>query len=132
LIRFTVPGKPCAKQSVRFTRSGHRYQPEDVLAYHDKIGWYARSAAPGVLLDGPVAVEIVASFLTPRSWSKKKIAAAAWHIGRIDVDNLAKALGDGLKGVLIKDDGQIARLVIEKRWSAEREGLDVTVTALEA
>ena len=130
MISFVVPGPPCAKQSVRFTRTGRTYQPADVLAYRDKIGWYARQAAPGVMFDCAVAVEVVARFLIPRSWSKKRQASAMWHSQKPDSDNLIKSLGDGLNGVLIRDDALIARLLIEKRWSISEEGLSISIEAL--
>ena len=30
MIQFTIPGKPCAVQSVRFTQKGIKYQPKRV------------------------------------------------------------------------------------------------------
>ena len=130
MISFFVPGTPCAEQSVRFTKTGRTYQPADVLAYRDKIGWYARQAAPGVMFDTAVAVDVVANFLIPRSWSKKRQASAFAHAQRPDVDNLIKALADGLKGVLIRDDALISSLLIEKRWSPNEEGLSVSIQSI--
>lgn len=129
MITFEVPGRPCAKQSVRFTKAGRRYQPADVLAYHDKIGWYARQAYAG-MLDGPVAISIVARFLTPRSWSKKRRANPGCYAQRPDVDNLVKAALDGLKGVLIRDDAQVCILCITKLWSDDVEGLTIQIEPL--
>ena len=44
----------------------------------------------------------------------------------IDLDNLAKAILDGIKGALFFDDAQVARLLVERR-SAEIERLTVSV-----
>ena len=38
----------------------------------------------------------------------------------IDLDNVAKAILDGIKGFVFIDDSQVMRLLVEKRW-AERE-----------
>lgn len=44
----------------------------------------------------------------------------------IDLDNVAKAVLDGIKGHVFFDDAQVMRLVVEKRW-AEAERLLVKV-----
>lgn len=51
------------------------------------------------------------------------------HVGEppwIDLDNLAKALLDAIKGYLFHDDAQVARLVVERR-EAERERIAIRV-----
>ncbi|GBF58267.1 hypothetical protein PbB2_01940 [Candidatus Phycosocius bacilliformis] len=35
----------------------------------------------------------------------------------IDLDNVAKAVLDGIKGAVFFDDSQVMRLVVEKRWA---------------
>ena len=45
------------------------------------------------------------------------------HVGEppiMDLDNLAKALLDSIKGYLFHDDAQVARLLVERR-EGERE-----------
>ena len=42
----------------------------------------------------------------------------------IDLDNVAKAVLDGIKGAVFVDDAQVMRLVVEKQWS-ERESVRV-------
>ena len=54
------------------------------------------------------------------------------HVGEpphIDLDNLAKAVLDAIKGYVFHDDAQVARLLIE-RTPAERERVVVSVRAL--
>lgn len=49
------------------------------------------------------------------------------HIGDppwMDLDNLAKALLDAIKGYLFHDDSQVARLVVERR-QGERERITI-------
>lgn len=51
------------------------------------------------------------------------------HIGDppwMDLDNLAKAMLDGIKGYVFHDDAQVARLLVERR-PGERERIVVTI-----
>ena len=47
----------------------------------------------------------------------------------LDLDNLAKALLDAIKGYAFHDDAQVARLLVERR-PGERERITVRVTKL--
>ena len=47
----------------------------------------------------------------------------------LDLDNLAKAILDAIKGYAFHDDAQVARLLVERR-SGERERITVTVRGL--
>ena len=49
----------------------------------------------------------------------------------LDLDNLAKAILDAIKGYAFHDDAQVARLLVE-RHPGERERIIVTVRALGA
>ena len=46
----------------------------------------------------------------------------------IDLDNVAKAVLDGVKGYVFYDDSQVMRLLVEKRW-AQSERVLVQVVA---
>ena len=48
----------------------------------------------------------------------------------LDLDNLAKAILDAIKGYAFHDDAQVARLLVERR-AGERERITVTVRAIE-
>ena len=53
------------------------------------------------------------------------------HVGDppwMDLDNLAKALLDGIKGYVFHDDAQVARLLVERR-AGERERILIRVAA---
>lgn len=63
------------------------------------------------------------------SWGDHEVEIRMEHIGEpphMDLDNLAKALLDAVKGWLFHDDSQVARLVVE-RFEGERERITLTV-----
>ena len=53
------------------------------------------------------------------------VGEAPW----LDLDNLAKAILDAIKGYAFHDDAQVARLLVERR-PGERERVIVTVRRL--
>ncbi len=64
--------------------------------------------------------------LRPR-WGDFEVEIRMQFVGeapRLDLDNLAKALLDALKGHVFFDDSQISRLVCE-RFAGEREAITV-------
>ncbi len=75
----------------------------------------------GRLLDGPLSVHIQAWMPIRKSWTgKKKRAARAGAIyptGKPDWDNIAKSVGDALKGVCWVDDAIIIDGHVNKRYS---------------
>jgi crossover junction endodeoxyribonuclease RusA len=63
------------------------------------------------------------------SWGDFVVEIRMEHIGEpphIDLDNLAKALLDAIKGYLFHDDAQVARLLVE-RHEGERERITIRV-----
>ena len=63
------------------------------------------------------------------SWGDYTVEIRMEHIGdppHIDLDNLAKALLDAIKGYLFHDDAQVARLLVE-RHEGERERITIRV-----
>lgn len=133
MLAFTVPGTPVAKGRPRIsTRGGfaRAFTPAKTVAYEGLIALAAQDAMKGAEpFHGPVCVTVTATFPIPASWSRKKQAAALWHTGRPDGDNLLKAVGDGLNGVAFKDDSQVASARVIKRYGSV-PGLTVEVEAL--
>ena len=64
---------------------------------------------------GEFAVEIIMDYVGDPPW--------------MDLDNLAKAVLDALKGNAFHDDSQVARLLVERR-AGERERISVKVAKL--
>src|SRR5437763_2512622 len=66
------------------------------------------------------------------SWGEFAVEIRMEYVGDppwLDLDNLAKAILDAIKGYAFHDDAQVARLLVE-RAPGERERIIVTVTRL--
>ena len=64
------------------------------------------------------------------SWGDYAVEIIMHHVGEppvLDLDNLAKALLDAIKGYAFHDDSQVARLLVERRGGA-RERVTIKVT----
>ena len=130
-VAFFVPGVPVGKGRPRFSRkSGRAYTPEKTASYESLIAYAGNEAMGGrEILSGPVSMKVTATFPIPASWSAKRKALALYHTGRPDADNIAKAAGDALNGIVWRDDSQLARISISKVYG-QTPGLHVFVEAL--
>jgi crossover junction endodeoxyribonuclease RusA len=66
------------------------------------------------------------------SWGEFSVEIHMEYVGDppwLDLDNLAKAILDAIKGYVFHDDAQVARLLVE-RMPGERERITVTVRRL--
>lgn len=78
-------------------------------------------------LQGPVELSVLWLFDKGKSHSHGE-----WRTTRPDTDNLQKALKDCMtKCGYWKDDAQVVREVVEKRWSEDPVGIFVAVRTLE-
>lgn len=114
MIEFFISGKPVAKQSFRSTRSGRHYQSEAVKSWQDIVAHGANE----IWKDDPL-----------KSWLDVKLH---FYLSKnqADVDNLAKAVLDGLQGIVYANDKQIFRLEVAKEISAEILGVKVAIKEL--
>jgi Holliday junction resolvase RusA-like endonuclease len=129
-IDFTVPGEPQGKGRPRVGRVGghaRMFTPEKTAAYEGLIAMAGRPLMTGGVL---LTLRIFRSI--PASWSKKKRAAAL--AGRVhattkpDIDNVEKAVADGLNGVVWVDDVQV---VAVEKWKLYAETPCVVVQIVE-
>ncbi len=66
------------------------------------------------------------------AWGDHTVEILVEHVGEppvMDLDNLAKAILDGVKGWIFHDDSQVARLLVERR-PGERERITVAIAAV--
>ena len=85
-------------------------------------------------VESPIALDIVVSLTVPKSWSRLKQARALSGelkpVSRPDCDNYIKQICDSLNGLLYRDDAQIWRVSLTKRYAEAPETV-VTVTLTE-
>jgi Holliday junction resolvase RusA-like endonuclease len=131
-VSFYVPGPPRGKGRPRSSRaSGRVYTPAETASYENLIKVTAMLAMAGQApIEGPVTLTMIACLPIPASMSKKKRLAMAHDelkpAKRPDLDNILKALLDGINGVVFHDDVQVIRIVAEKQYDA-LPGLQVMV-----
>lgn len=109
------------------------FTPAKTAAYEQLVAVYAAAAmkkAP--LLEHPVRLHLGIYCKVPGSWSKKRRADALAGIERPakapDIDNIVKALADGMNGVVWIDDAQIVELTCSK-WYAIEPYVNVNVAS---
>lgn len=138
MIHFTVPGEPVAKGRPKVsTVNGHVQlrTPSKTVNYESKVSLFAHQAMEGQPpIEGPVSLSVKAVFQAPSSWSKKRAAAnritPEFVTKRPDLDNVIKALCDGMNGVVFKDDSQVANLFFCVKLYGEDPRVEVTVARL--
>lgn len=124
---FEVPGEPRGKGRPRFgrTKEGRPVAFTDVRteAYERMVALIARCSLPRGKMLGPLRVSIVAKFSR---------VSAGGTVGHIDIDNIAKAILDGMAANF--NDMQVTELEAKKRRIGEGEepGVLVSVEQLEA
>ena len=119
MVHFIVKGAPIVKARPRFTSINGKvraYTPKKSATYENLV----KSEAQKYLIkpiEGPVGLYI--HFYLPRPkrliWKTKEMPSI-FTDKRPDIDNLAKAVIDGLNNVAFNDDGQIAMLHIQKKY----------------
>lgn len=124
-IAFTIPGQPVAKGRPKFARRGAHvvaYTPAKTASYENLVKMAATLAMYGTEpTAAPVALSVTLNMQIPASWSKKRRERAA--VGAIaatkkpDADNVLKGVKDGCNGIVWRDDAQVVRIMLEKRYS---------------
>lgn len=111
-LRFFIAGWPYAKQSARFGKTGHVYQTKNIKEWKKEIVRIAKKFYVDAPVDIPLTVRC--DFLVRRDLA--------------DVDNLAKAILDGLQGTIFVNDKKVVDLRSRKKVSKEKMGVWVTIT----
>ena len=132
-IFFTVP-QVSGKGRPRFARQGtfiKTYTDAKTLTYEKSIQTYAKQAMGSTSpLIGAVAAYLHIGIPIPPSYSKTRQKACIEGIERPtkkpDIDNIVKAVLDGMNGIVYLDDKQVVDLHLTKVYS-ETEGIDIMV-----
>jgi len=132
-IHFTVP-QVAGKGRPRFARQGtfvKTYTDSKTLTYEKSIQTYAKQAMGSTSpLIGAVAAYIYIRVPIPKSYAKALRNACIQGLARPtkkpDIDNVVKAIFDGMNGIVYLDDKQVVDLYLTKVYSLT-EGVDVMV-----
>ena len=121
-----MAGVPCQRPRAAFINGRAQiYEPKKTKDFEKKIAEHYREATGGYRFpdDAPLIVSMAFGFKPPESASKKRKEEMIWgkvpYIKRPDLDNLAKAVLDGLNEVAFKDDSQIIALNVSKEYARE-------------
>lgn len=142
-VEFVVPGDPKGKGRARSriakARDGRQfvthYTPSGTVEYENLVRMAAHEAMAGASPSCfPCAVSIWAYCSVPASWSKKKRALAlagdVLPTGKPDLDNLEKAILDGMNKIVFRDDAVVCDVIKRKRY-AETPRVQVIVRELD-
>jgi len=131
-VNIHIPGKPIGKARPKFSRQGNfvkTYTPEKTVNYENwvKMCWMNSGQEK---MQGNIIAVIVARFMIPQSFSKKKRNELNEKPcpKKPDCDNIAKSILDALNGIAYDDDAQIVDLSVSKVYSATEEGVDLYLT----
>lgn len=140
-LTFFIPGEPVGKGrpivGKAFGKRGFPTlrTPEKTMNYEGMVAMLAHQAMKGMpMLRGPLELSFAATTLYPESWSAKRKAAneytPEYSTKKPDLDNIAKALGDGMNGVVYADDVQIAQYGATRKIYGATPGCWVRVREL--
>lgn len=126
-VTFHIPGEPQGKGRARsFLMRGRivTTTPPKTRSYEGIVASLAMDAmGDRPPFDGPVQIDLSAFFGVPQSWSRKKQAAALAGMmkpgKKPDLDNIAKAITDGMNGVVMRDDSLIVAARLSKRYGPQ-------------
>lgn len=103
-VAVVIPGEPVAKGRPRMnTRTGKAFTPRETKAAEERIGWECKQQLAGLdlpLADGLIKLEM--SFYSTNDPSNP--------IGRKDLDNMVKIVGDSLNSVIWDDDWRVVEI----------------------
>lgn len=103
------------------------YDPAPVKEAKRLLVGHLSGHSPDTPMEGPVSLRVL--WLFPKGKTHKN---GEWRVTKPDTDNLQKLLKDCMtKCGFWKDDAQVVREVVEKRWSDDPTGIYIEVEALE-
>ena len=125
IYEFEVPGKIIGKGRPRLnTYTGSVYTPTRTKDYESLVEQYFLLKYPRFkALEGRIKVNIIAYFSMPKTTKKSEIAEMLENnispTKKPDIDNIVEVVLDSMNKFAFKDDNQITKLEVEKRYSLE-------------
>ena len=126
-IAMTPPTATAQERKVRVVKNKPVfYDPPAVKDAREKLTAYLSLQKPEHPMKGGISLRVL--WLFPKGSSHKN---GEWRITKPDTDNLQKLLKDCMTRVgFWEDDAQVAREVVEKRWSDEPCGIYIEIEPL--
>lgn len=124
-MKIIVNEEPKSQSRPRFNSYTKKaYEKADITNYKKKVGYAAKQVIKKPIEKGiPLKMEVDFYMKTPKALSgvKKNAYNIDKELIRVikkpDIDNLLKAILDGLNGVAFADDNQITDVTVKKRYS---------------
>jgi len=127
-IQFSVQTKPVPQARPRFfvRHKGPQhfvgaYDPKQCKTFKEVIAWHAKLKAKESGLREPTTAPIVISL----TFGMGRNGKGAYHTKRPDIDNLAKAVKDALKGIIYADDSQIVEAHLYKQYGGSEVRIEI-------
>ena len=123
MYEFEVEGNITGKQRPRVNRyTGNIYTPNATKDYEEYIRQCFFLKYPkNVMLEGRVEVEIEAYLKIPANTKKvdkeNMINNFISPVKKPDIDNIAKVVLDSINSYVIKDDSQVTKISVEKKYA---------------
>jgi len=125
IYEFEVPGKIIGKGRPRLNSyTGVVYTPTRTKDYESLVEQYFLLKYPRFkVLEGRIKVSIIAYFSIPKTTKKADINEMLENnispTKKPDIDNIVKSILDSMNKFAFKDDNQITKLEVEKKYSLE-------------
>ena len=125
IYEFEVPGKVIGKGRPRLNSyTGVVYTPTRTKDYESLVEQYFLLKYPRFkILEGRIKVNIIAYFSIPKTTKKSDINEMLENnispTKKPDIDNIVKAILDSMNKFAFKDDNQITKLEVEKKYAIE-------------
>lgn len=125
IYEFEVPGKVIGKGRPRLNSyTGVVYTPTRTKDYESLVEQYFLLKYPRFkALEGRIKVSIIAYFSIPKTTKKSDINEMLENnispTKKPDIDNIIKSILDSMNKFAFKDDNQITKLEVEKKYSLE-------------
>ena len=125
IYEFEVTGKVIGKGRPRLNSyTGIVYTPTKTKDYETLIEQYFLLKYPKFkMLEGRIKVSIIAYFSIPKATKKSDINEMLDNnispTKKPDIDNIVKAVLDSMNKFAFKDDNQITKLEVEKKYAQE-------------
>lgn len=127
IYEFEVPGKIVGKGRPRLnTYTGSVYTPTRTKDYETLVEQYFLLKYPKFkTLEGRINISMIAYFSIPKTTKKSEIEQMLNNkispTKKPDIDNIIKIILDAMNKFAFKDDIQITKLEIEKKYGLEEK-----------